>query len=292
MGRLRTAALSLAATLFVAVGAGAQPAKTNMQFLGLGSPSVQVGNIKGGIYQAKWDGLVDNNLNVWAGSSTIDIVCVDLLHSVSSGQQWTANITNLGAANIDNSYLRFGGYSGTNGNDWLTRYRAAAYLSYQLKNTAPSSTLLLQEYHTAIWRTMTEATVYNVPVQSNSVYSGTDQNYTGAGYGSSTIWGSGSTGVVALMLNAKNYALNNANNTAFWSQFTVLSDAAMIRPSTGALNSGAWGPLAGGTQEFITFTATPEPASFALMGTGLLVVGYVGRRRKATVAADKAKQTA
>ena len=289
MRRLRTAVLSLVATFVVAVGAGAQPAKTNMQFLGLGSPSVTVGNVTGGIYKAKWDGLVDPNPNVFVGTSTIDIVCLDLLNTVSS-TPYTANIVNLGNFNAtDRNYLRFGGYSGA-GDDWLTRYRAVAYLSFQMKNAGPSNTTLLQEYHTAIWRTMTEKLVYNVPIQSNTVYSGTDNDYTGSTvYGTSsnaTPVGTIASGAVALMLSAKNYALSNASNTAFWSQFTVLSDVAMVRP---AVQSGSWSPLTRGNQEFITFTATPEPASLALMGTGLLAVGFVGRRRKHSGSTEVAK---
>ncbi|MBI3789524.1 MAG: hypothetical protein HY275_01425, partial [Gemmatimonadetes bacterium] len=138
MRRLRSAALALVATAVAAIGAGAQPAKTNMQFTGLGSPTVTVGSLTGGIYTAKWDGLVDPNPSVYVGTSTIDIVCVDLLNSVSSGQTWTANIGNLGNAALDRTYLRFGGYS-----DWLTRYRAAAYLSQTMKNTASSQTATL-----------------------------------------------------------------------------------------------------------------------------------------------------
>jgi hypothetical protein len=254
LARLTATVLS---TLIFAGVAGAQPATTDMKFLGLGHPSAVVGGVYGGVYQADWNGTITGSNYV--GGSVVDIVCVDMLNDVSNNQMWHAWTQNLGPGGADRTYLRWGGFS-----DWLTRYRRAAWLSVQMKGFADNS-LGVKAIHTAIWRTFTNAQQDGIPVGPGSPYGASPA------YGDQTVW-SAAENWINQSVTAE--ASITATNAQYWSNFTVLSDVAMQRYLGPA---SQWNPLFGGTQEFIT---APEPASLLMVATGLLGLGVVVRRKK------------
>ena len=249
---IRSAIAGLALTL-AATSASAQATATDLKFIGIGSPSAVIGNVWGGVYTAKVGGTITNN-GGYIGGNTIDIVCVDLLHDVNYGQQYEAWKQTL-AATMDRSLLRWGGYS-----DWYSRYKRAAWLTDQFAGKSNGSQDV-KAIHTAIWRTFTNAKVDNVPV-------GPGLN---TAYGDQTVWTAAAAWMTA---SAAAESQIDANNSGYWSRFIVLSDQDMVGAGSGA----SWNVLSGGAQEFMS--TVPEPASMALMATGLMGVGFVGRRRK------------
>ena len=150
-----------------------------------------------------------------AGSSaqSLFLYCVDFGHSVTPGQQWSANLTNLGTG--------VGVGTNTRSAD-LTLYRQAAWLTTQYA-LHPESTADIQ------------ATIWNLFMAA------------GGAQPSSNFW---------LVQAQNNYGALD------YSGFLVATDVNM------ALSTSA--------QEFIV--VTPEPATLALMATGLFLLIAVRRR--------------
>lgn len=180
-------------------------------------------------------------------TSTVQLFCDDINHNVTNGDAWTANITGVTASDLSKTL-----YGVTNANPTgpvgNTLYEEEAYLAGQIMTDFSSSNLsAIEAIQDAMW-VLTDSPSNTVPNAS-------------------------STAVQNWVTSAQNYVAS-ANSSAF-NGWYVLTDT-----NTGSPH-----------QEFLfystdsTLTQTPEPATLALAGCGLLAVYFAGSRRRRKLSA-------
>ncbi len=222
----------------------------------------------GGTWVATWGNVYTppytGTLTSYPGSPEITLYCVDYAHEVSSGETWTANVTNLGAA-IGNSSLLSNTRLGAAG---LDQYEGAAFLS-----------------------SLFSAYTSNPSYYDNLTYGGTHT------FGNQRGFYSGLAAAIWNLTQPSVFPGTSSSPAPYvtnWTQASQMASAAEAIPFT-SLDFNNWWILtptnassAGSAQEFLVHTTvTPEPETYVLLLTGL--VGLFGvtwlRRRRSSEAA-------
>lgn len=181
------------------------------------------------------------------GKPTIDLYCIDYINDAHFGAVYAANVTNLGlAASLDKTRRNDTNIGAmADGAKALDIYRKAAWLTSYYKTT-PMTSSGWGNLQAAIWE------LFN-PGNPNG---GSNANV---------------VGTEAWWLKQVNsfYADKASWNTYEWGKFSVVTDR----------NSA--GRRTGGFQEFITDAGVvPEPSTYVMVGTGLIFLGAMVRRRR------------
>ncbi len=214
---LLTAALSLAASSL--------EAQSTVKFMpGPPSPSVTAY----GYYVGPFSGTITSDPT----RPVIDLFCVDVLNSISWGQVWTANFTNLASGDLSRT---------RQGNARLAEYQKAAYLA-SLFNSSGVTINQWGGIQSAMWDLLNP------------------------GAGGAALTNSAETAWLGV---ANTWFANGGASTFDFSRWTIVTDV-----NAAGVKSGR------GAQEFLTQAGvTPEPETWVLMGTGLvLIVGFATRR--------------
>ena len=117
------------------LAAAASPALAQIDVKLTGTGSVSHNGVRVGAYQAR--------LGSDPTAPSVDIFCVDYAHTVSVGQTWSANMTNLMSGNLGNT---------RGGDAALAKYQQMAWLTTQFEGASATDTRAI---HTAIWNIMT-----------------------------------------------------------------------------------------------------------------------------------------
>jgi hypothetical protein len=177
-------------------------------------------------------------LTSYAGSPLVTVYCVDFLHGISVNQEWSANVSKLNLSQIGSTRLGIAGDDG----DALARYRKGAWLASQF---ASAPTTSWKQIHSAIWTTVIAG---NDPTKSY--------------YNKYGDW-----------LSQANAAEASGYAGFDFSRWAVLTD--VRADDLGAVDV----TLQPGVQEYLVqLTVTPEPETFVMLLSGLLVLAVLWRR--------------
>lgn len=204
-------------------------------------------NVGSGYYLSPYTGTITPT---GGQTSTIALYCDDFNDEVTNGQTWSANVTSVLSLNLSNTLFGIMNPN-PNGPAGNTLYEEEAYLATQIQNNFAVNNLgAIEDIQDAMWvLTDSPSNPYN-PVPNNS--DPTVQSW-----------------LAAAKLDATTYQ-STGNSAVNYANWYVLTDTNKTDPH----------------QEFLFYTAdsqifqTPEPATMALAGCGLLAVYFAGIRRK------------
>lgn len=203
------------------------------------------------------------NVNNGVTTKSLTVACDDFRDAVFVGESFQANVSDFSnppasLANtlyINNPAAGNSNYGGgvTTG---LQAYEELAFLYTQLLPVPPNTNTQNQAINYAMWE------LFNPGLHEANGATGTDPTLGNSGVDQSTFW-------LTQALNAFNGGLKGVNLANF------------VIYSPDPTNTTGWTLDAAGKpiqpQEFIG--EVPEPASLALLGTGLLILGLAFRRR-------------